>query len=185
VKPASPGIRISAGSLKGRRLEVPRDARPTEGKVREALFSILAPELEGARFLDLFAGSGAVGLEAVSRGALSATFVESDRRALAVLSRNLSLAPKRSCELVAGDVDRVLLELAAASRRFEVVFADPPYSRLPNEAQVVAMARLLVEGGRLAFEHAARATVPLEAGKFVRIETRRYGLAALSFYGSS
>jgi 16S rRNA (guanine966-N2)-methyltransferase len=183
VKSAPAGVRISAGTLKGRRLVVPPQARPSEGKVKEALFSILGGDLEGARFLDLFAASGAVGLESISRGALAATFVESDRKALAILAKNLSLAPPGACELIGGDVDRVLLELVAAGRKFDVVFADPPYSRPPEEGFLRSAARLLAPGGKLVFEHSSRVGAPAEAGDLVRIETRRYGLAALSFYG--
>jgi 16S rRNA (guanine966-N2)-methyltransferase len=180
-----PGPRVAAGALKGRRLEAPAGIRPSEGKVKEALFSIWSAELDGASFLDLFAGSGAVGVEAVSRGALAATFVESDRRALAMLHRNLALLPKGAAQARPGDVDRVLDELAAEGRRFELIFADPPYVRVPEAGFLVRCGRLLAPGGKIAFEHSSRSVAPLEAGDLVRIETRRYGEAALSFYGRS
>jgi 16S rRNA (guanine966-N2)-methyltransferase len=180
---SAPGVRITAGALKGRRLEVPPGARPSEGRVREALFSILGAEIENARFLDLFAGSGAVGIEAISRGALTATFVESDRRAVAALSRNLDRLPRGSHERIAGDVDRALDDLAVRGREFDLVFADPPYSRPPEAGLLDAIGRVLAPGGRLAFEHAARTAAPIETRRLVRIDGRTYGAATLTFYG--
>jgi 16S rRNA (guanine966-N2)-methyltransferase len=174
---------VSAGSIKGRRLETPTGIRPSEGKVKEALFSIWTGEVEGATFLDLFAGSGAIGIEAVSRGALSATFVESDRRAIATLHRNVALLPRGAAAVRPGDVDRVIEELAAEGRRFELIFADPPYAREPESGFLERCGRLLAPGGKIAFEHSSRVASPAEAGVLVRLEIRRYGAAALSFYG--
>ena len=179
------GIRVSAGSIKGRRLETPAGIRPSEGKVKEALFSIWTEEIEGATFLDLFAGSGAMGIEAVSRGALAATFVESDRRAIVTLHRNVALLSPGAATVRPGDVDRVLDELVSERRRFDLIFADPPYVREPEPGFLVRCGRLLAPGGKIAFEHSSRVAAPVEAGDLVRIETRRYGAAALSFYGRS
>ena len=151
--------------------------------MKEALFSILSGDVEGASFLDLFAGSGAIGIEAVSRGALSATFVESDRRAIAILHRNAALLPRGAAAVRPGDVDRVLEELAGDGRRFDLIFADPPYARGPDSGFLERCGRLLAPGGKIAFEHSSRVASPAEAGDLVRIETRRYGAAALSFYG--
>lgn len=181
MKPA--GVRIGSGDLKGRRLEVPAGIRPSEGKVKAALFSIWSAELAGASFLDLFAGSGAVGVEAVSRGALSATFVESDRRVLPRLRRNLAHLPAGAATLHAGDAEAALSALHAAGSRFELVFADPPYSRHPDEALLELCSRVLESGGKLAFEHGSRVRLPMETGDLVRIESRRYGESALTFYG--
>jgi 16S rRNA (guanine966-N2)-methyltransferase len=123
-----------AGLYGGRRLQAPagRSTRPTSDRVREALFSILGSEaLEGARVLDLFAGSGALGIEALSRGAASATFVESDPRAAAVVARNLESLG------AAGTVHRrdVFAWLRDAHDTYGVVFADPPYSSAGRTAQ--------------------------------------------------
>ena len=119
-------MRVVAGRLGGRRLEAPkgRDTRPTSDRVREALFSILGPRVEGAHALDLFAGSGALGIEALSRGAASATFVDSDARATAVLRRNLQSFG------LAEHVERrdALSYLERATATFDLVFLDPPYS---------------------------------------------------------
>jgi 16S rRNA (guanine966-N2)-methyltransferase len=126
-------LRIVAGACGGRRIETPtgRATRPTTDRVREALFSILGASVEGATVLDLFAGSGALGIEALSRGAAEATFVESHPRAVEVIRRNLA-------ELdLAGRVQRrdVFAWLAEASGPYSVVFADPPYSSAGRTAQ--------------------------------------------------
>ena len=124
-------MRITGGRFGGRALKVPKtDAvRPTQDRVREALFNILAPEMPGAAFLDLFAGSGAVGLEALSRGAASVTFVEANRRHLAVLKENLAAllpSPPPPVALVAADCYRYLSSYAGPG--FTIAFADPPYA---------------------------------------------------------
>lgn len=179
----SPGVRIGAGALKGRRLETPGGIRPSEGKVKAALFSILTSELDGASFLDLFAGSGAVGMEAVSRGAVSSTFVESDRPVLGVLRRNLELLPRGAAVVRPGDAEGELSRLAETGERFELIFADPPYSRLLDERFLELCSRVLAPGGKVAIEHSSRSQPPVEAGDLIRIETRRYGETALTLYG--
>jgi len=123
-------MRITGGEFGGRNLAVPKsDAiRPTQDRVRESLFNILAPEIAGASFLDLFAGSGAVGIEALSRGAAAATFVESSRRHVAVLCQNLAavrVTPPKG-EVVTADAYRWLA--AYSGPGFTIAFADPPYA---------------------------------------------------------
>ena len=120
-------MRITGGKFGGRTLKVPKsDAiRPTQDRVREALFSILAPELAGADFLDLFAGCGAVGLEALSRGARSVTFVEKDRKHLTVLRENVA-AVGAAAQVVAADCYRFLEGFSGSG--FAIAFADPPYA---------------------------------------------------------
>ena len=122
-------MRITGGEFGGRGLSVPRTGalRPTQDRVREALFNILAPEMSGADFLDLFAGTGSVGLEALSRGAGRATFVESDRRHLAVLRENVAaVAAGGRAEVVASDAYRWLGNYSGPG--FSIAFADPPYA---------------------------------------------------------
>jgi len=122
-------MRITGGEFGGRNLAVPKsDAiRPTQDRVREALFNILAPEIGGAAFLDLFAGSGAVGIEALSRGAASVTFVEANRKHSAVLQQNLIALNFRpsTFNLVVADVYRWIATYTGAG--FTMAFADPPY----------------------------------------------------------
>ncbi|MEO6867897.1 MAG: 16S rRNA (guanine(966)-N(2))-methyltransferase RsmD [Gaiellales bacterium] len=126
-------MRIVSGQFRGRRLATPRgrDVRPTADRVREALFSILG-DVEGLTVLDLFAGTGAMGLEAISRGAAGATFVEIDRQAHEVVSRNIAATisdGSDATELIKGDATRVARSLALAQRRFDLIFFDPPYDR--------------------------------------------------------
>ena len=104
----SPGIRVASGAMKGRKLEVPPGIRPTEQKVREALFSIWGERLAEATLLDLFAGSGAVAIEAISRGALSTTLVESNRSVVAALERKVAPLPRGSYRLLALPAERGL-----------------------------------------------------------------------------
>jgi len=122
-------MRVTGGELRGRAITAPSTAslRPTQDRVREALFNILAPEIAGADFLDLFAGTGAVGLEALSRGARRATFVESNRRHLAILDANVAaLGTASRAEVVAADAYRWIASRQGGS--FSIAFADPPYA---------------------------------------------------------
>jgi 16S rRNA (guanine966-N2)-methyltransferase len=121
-------VRVVAGLYRGRRLEAPsgRSTRPTADRVRESLFSILGP-IDGLRVLDLFAGSGALGIEALSRGAASAVFVESDARAAAVIRRNLDSLGAEA-RVHRRDALAWLGSAAGAGETYDVVFADPPYS---------------------------------------------------------
>lgn len=179
----SAGVRVSSGDLKGRRLEVPDGIRPTEQKVKEALFSIWGERLAEAVLLDLFAGSGAVAIEALSRGAFMATLVESNRTVLATLKRNVSLLSPGSFRLIPLPVARALGELADRSTEFDLVFADPPYSWVPDAGFLAVCGRLLRTGGTLTVEHSARVELPVEAGALVRTDSRRYGESALTFFG--
>lgn len=138
-------MRITGGKFGGRNLKVPKsDAiRPTQDRVREALFSILAPEIAGSDFLDLFAGCGAVGLEALSRGARSATFVEQNRRHLAVLNENLG-AVGQEAAVIAADCYRYLATYAGPG--FSIAFADPPYALGEEKGYAQVLATLAARG---------------------------------------
>ncbi len=123
-------VRVISGAAKGRRLAVPEVAglRPTSDRARETLFNVLAPRLQGARFLDLFAGSGAVGIEALSRGAAAAVFIEQDARAVATLEANLELCRFAGIgNVVPGGWRGALRRLAGAEEPFDIAFLDPPY----------------------------------------------------------
>ena len=154
--------RIIAGSAGGRRLAVPPGSgtRPTSDRVRESLFSRLESlgAVVGARVLDLYAGSGALGLEAVSRGAVSAVLVEADRRAAAVCRENARTLGMREVTVVADRVERYLPAAASRSERFELVLLDPPYA-LPDSRLgevLTGVAHLLVDEGLIVVERAAR-----------------------------
>jgi 16S rRNA (guanine(966)-N(2))-methyltransferase RsmD len=181
VSRGGPGVRVIGGELKGQRLAVGAGVRPTEGRVREALFSIWQERVAGARLLDLFAGSGAVAIEALSRGARSAVCVEADREALRVLERNRDLLPPgvltvRRARLPAG------LAALASLGPFDLVFADPPYRWAEHDRLVAALAPLLAPGGEAAIEHSARLPSPAAAPGLVLADQRRYGESALAFY---
>jgi 16S rRNA (guanine966-N2)-methyltransferase len=168
--------RIVAGTAGGRRLVVPpRGTRPTSERVREAVFSALEAGygLAGARVLDLYAGSGALGLEALSRGAASATFVESDRRALDVLRRNAATVGLAGVTVVAGTVESVL---AGAASEYDVIMADPPYGTdVDAVLRLVARGGWLAEDGVLVVERAARDGEPDLPAGLAMLRSRRYG----------
>lgn len=167
-------MRIVAGSFRGRPLAVPKDprVRPTADRVREAWMSILQEALPAARVLDLFAGSGALGLEALSRGAATAEFVELNAPSLAALRQNIeSLAVEPRAVVHRGDALRFAGRLPPGA--FDICFADPPYSR-DDAARLVALFRQSPFARILAVEHPARTTLPGD-------ETRRYGDTAVTF----
>jgi 16S rRNA (guanine966-N2)-methyltransferase len=167
-------VRIVAGEFGGRRLVVPRDGRvrPTADRVREAWMSILGPELDGARVLDLFAGSGALGLEALSRGAASATFVETAPASLEALRANIGALDVASRVSVhRGDALRFAQGLVAGA--YDVAFADPPY-RTDAADRLVALFRQRPFARILSVEHPADRRVEGD-------ETRRYGDTAVTF----
>ena len=123
-----PGLRVSGGDAKGRRLKAPKGIRPTQGMVKQAIFNLVGPGIEGADVLDLFAGSGALGIEALSRGAAVVTFVDHQARGLAILRQNLDvLGLKERARLVRGDVVRWLEASPDVVKRAGFVFLDPPY----------------------------------------------------------
>jgi 16S rRNA (guanine966-N2)-methyltransferase len=170
-------MRIVAGEWGGRRIQAPpgRGTRPTTDRVREAWMSTVASHLPGARVLDLFAGSGALGLEALSRGAASATFVEQDAKALAALRANLdALGASEAATVVKSDALKYARGLGVGS--FDLAFADPPYGK--------GFARELAEAfaetpfaGLLCIEHGKDDVLPELAGA----RTRRYGDTYLTY----
>lgn len=177
-------IRVTGGLHKGRYLTVPPGARPTEGRVREALFSIWQEPLKGgARLLDLFAGSGAVGLEAAGRGALRVVCVEQSRRSFSLLQSNRDRLGEALVELRRLKVPAGLEELVArGDGPFDLIFADPPYRFSGYTALLAGIEPLLDEHGEVAVEHSARTPPPGEAGGLIRVDLRTYGESALSFY---
>ena len=174
-------MRVIAGRLGGRRLTAPRglDTRPTSDRVREALFSALG-DVSGARALDLYAGTGALGIEALSRGAAHATFVESARPALAALRANLgALGLASSTRVVALPVARAA---AALPGPFDLVFADPPYAALAEvPVALTALAAAIAPGARVVVEHASRDPAPEIAGLTPR-PSRAYGDTTVTIY---
>jgi 16S rRNA (guanine966-N2)-methyltransferase len=192
------GLRIVGGTARGRRILVPPSGtRPTSERAREALFNRLDTllDIDGSRVLDLYAGSGAVGLEALSRGAVFARFVESDRRAAALIRANIAtvLGVSRSsalADVTAIDVRPVHLVLAAdpPERPFDVIFADPPYAVAAGDidalAQIATRPEWLVDGGVIIVERSARTEAPKWPEWVEPLAAKRYGEGVL-WYGRS
>ena len=183
-------MRVIAGSHRGRRLSGPQgDAlRPTSDKVREALFSILGTQVSGGRFLDLYAGTGAVGIEALSRGASAVTFVESNPQAVQLLQKNL-----RACQLLDRAQVRVGEAAAFLERKdwwagpYDVLFADPPYD-VRDELEVLIHAwrpGLLSEHAAVIIEQDSRTTLPALIDHAALVRRYLYGDTALYLYGLS
>jgi 16S rRNA (guanine966-N2)-methyltransferase len=150
-------VRIIAGRLKGRRLKAAAwdGLRPTSDKLRETLFNILAPRIDGARVLDGFAGTGAVGIEAFSRGAAQVTFVEQDRRAVALIEENLrGCGVEGGYTIHRGDAATVLPGLG--SNAFDLILLDPPYDITSMTPVLDASSQALAPGGLVVLEHATR-----------------------------
>jgi len=181
-------MRVIAGADRGRRLRAPRGlrTRPTADRVRETLFDILGPAVAGQRVLDLFAGTGAVGIEALSRGATRAVFLERGREALGALRANLAALgiPRARARVVAGDILSALPRVARTEEPFDLVFVDPPYaSRLARGAlEALAESPLLFSGTRVVVQHSVRTELPPRVGALVAERTRRVGDTALTFF---
>jgi len=180
-------MRIIAGRYRGHPIAAPagRTARPTTDRVREALFSILGASVEDAAVLDLFAGSGALGLEALSRGAARAVFVEASPRSLAALHKNINRLGTEAIRVARGRVEDTLGRLARNGETFDLVFLDPPYHKglAAQIVQRLSAGPLLRPGARVVAEHEADAPPPkaLEGG-LIQDDMRRYGETVLTFY---
>jgi 16S rRNA (guanine(966)-N(2))-methyltransferase RsmD len=149
------------------------------------LFSIWQERMPGARFLDLFCGSGAAGLEALSRGAGSAVLVDADGKALAVAARNRDRLQAQVCRTVRAALPAGLASALLGEESFDLIFADPPYAFEHWQELLEAVEARLADSGEAVIEHTARAELPGRVSSIERIETRRYGETALSFYRRS
>ncbi|HEX7139425.1 MAG TPA: 16S rRNA (guanine(966)-N(2))-methyltransferase RsmD [Vicinamibacterales bacterium] len=168
-------MRIIAGTLKGRRLDAPTwtGLRPTSDKLRETLFNVLAPRMSGARVLDGYAGTGAVGIEALSRGAAEVVFVDRDVRARRLVGANLARCGIAACAIIRATFNALGV--------FDIVLLDPPYDDSPE--QVLAdSATLIAPSGVLVLEHARRRAAPETAAGLRRTRQIRSGDSMLSFY---
>src|SRR4051812_30673764 len=180
-------MRVIAGELKGQRLVAPRGwkVRPTSDRVREAIFSALGERVLGARVLDLYCGTGALAIEALSRGAASAVLVDQDTRPALGNVHRLGLAAR--AELVRADVGRWLAQpsSAASTGDFDLVFVDAPYRLADPVAKDldIHLPRLLADGGRAVIESGARR--PLRIDSLEPLRQRRYGAADVTIYGET
>ena len=174
-------MRIIAGSHKGSRIFAPKgETRPTGDRVREAAFNLIG-RVDGTAVLDLFAGSGAMGLEALSRGAASAVFVESDREAQRAIERNLEKLDLKGARIVKSDARRALATEAAAGRRYDLVLVDPPYRMLDSLLPTLSryLPALVAEDGLVVVESAKREHPELPLPERT---SRVYGSARLTVF---
>jgi len=183
-------VRIIAGKYRGRNLKSPPSlqVRPTLDRLRETLFNVIAPRIEGARFLDLCAGSGAVGIEALSRGATHVTFVDKSRKMCALVEANLELCrvSAEQAEVVQAEAaDYLLRSLKRKAAPFDMVFFDPPY--VADYLPVIELLgqnteELIAENGMLVVEHHHKNSLPDEVGSIIRSRILKQGDSALSFF---
>lgn len=176
-------MRIIAGTLKGRTLDAPTwdGLRPTSDRLRETLFNVLGQWLDGARVLDVCSGTGAVAIEALSRGAERATCLDHDARACALVRTNAArLGVENRCMIVRGEAP-TSITAARLGGPFDVIVLDPPYAAPWIDQAVAAAAVLLAPGGRLVLEHGAKHVAP-EVPGIVLERTRRQGDSALTTY---
>ena len=193
-------MRVIAGKYRSRRLQTLRGTalRPSSDRLRETLFNILGPAIEGSLFLDLFAGSGAVGVEALSRGAHGAIFVENHPAGAALIARNLAslgiptaaqVASRKTfagtAEILRMDAMEALERLASGGAHVDFVFADPPYANVRAYENILAFlgeSDLLARSGRVVAEHRRNRDLPAIAGHLERTRVLEQGDTALSFY---
>lgn len=183
-------MRVIAGEFRSRKLEAPHGmaTRPTSDRLREALFNVLGARVEGARFADLYAGSGAVGIEAISRGAEFVWFAEKAAPALKAIRANLAALKIASGYTIEDrGVRRLLEQMAAKERSAEIVFLDPPYEAEEEYASTMGLLAglervVLADGGIVIAEHARKKGLEERYGALVRTRVLEQGDAALSFY---
>ena len=179
-------MRVIAGRLRGRRLKSPswEGLRPTSDKLRETLFNVLGARVVGARVVDGYAGTGAVGIEAISRGATQVTFVDSDRRAQALIAENLATCGiETGYTMVRSTAERAwsMLLTDPAFAPFDLILLDPPYDQPAGET-LAGVDALLAPEGWVVLEHARRIAAPDHAGRLDRARDLRSGDSALAFY---
>jgi len=181
-------MRVIAGKFKGRNLKSPpsTQVRPTSDRLRETLFNVIAARAPDARFLDLCAGSGAVGIEALSRGAAHATFVDRSRRSCQLIEANLKLCqvPEADRDIYCSEATEFLKQTSShTAERWDLVYFDPPYKEnyLPT-LEILGSSQLLNDDGLLVVEHHHKTDLPETTGKLRRTRILKQGDSSLSFY---
>ena len=178
-------MRIISGLHRGATLFSPKDknVRPTSARAKEALFNIFQPRIEGSRFLDLFGGVGAIGLEAVSRGAGRVVIVEKTESALIEKNiKKLKLGDSGIVELIKTDVVTACGKLSATGEQFDIVFADPPWDAGLEETAISCADRLLASDGLFALEAFHKTAIPESKGSCLLTESRKYGDTTFHFF---
>jgi 16S rRNA (guanine(966)-N(2))-methyltransferase RsmD len=176
-------MRITTGKFKGRIVKMPKGIRSTQEKVRKALFDILG-DIEGLSFLELFAGSGAVGFEAVSRGAADLTLVEYNRDCLLAIKKNIESLKPKSCNLYPLEAHRAIQAFYKNKRKFDIIFLDPPYYQglAKKILQSLGAYDILARNGLVIVQHFKKDELPKAYGELCLIKTSSYGDTALSLY---
>lgn len=182
-------MRVIAGLARGVRLQSPpgNQVRPTTDRVKESLFQVIGPFFDGGRVLDLFAGTGALGIEALSRGAEQAIFVERSR-AVQIVRNNLERTGfRQQGEVLRGDARRVLPMLIKRELSFRLIFLDPPYRDpiLLRILQIIGDSKLLGKDGILVAEHPDDRFLPEKVGSLLQIRTLRFGETTIHLYQNS
>jgi 16S rRNA (guanine966-N2)-methyltransferase len=181
-------MRVIAGTYRSRILKSLKGLalRPTSDKLRETLFNVLGSGITASRFLDVFAGTGAVGIEALSRGATQATFIENHAPSAALIRKNLaSLEVSSAANVNCADAVKGLAALEAAARQYDYIFIDPPYAATEDYSRVmkhVASSNILAPGGIVIVEHRKTFNIAESFASLSRVRLLRQGDAALSFY---
>lgn len=179
-------MRIITGKARGLKLTTPKnmDVRPTSDRVKESLFNIIGTKIVGTRVLDLFAGTGNLGLEAWSRGAEKVVFIDESQASLQLVHSNITKAKaEKETKVLKGNAVKVIADLAARGERFDFIFCDPPYNKgLPAQIiEQVAKYEIVVPGGYLVVEHSQHEILPELPLKLEIIRSEKYGETLISF----
>lgn len=179
-------MRIVGGTARGRPLRTPSGSdvtRPTADRVRQTIFNVLGQTCDGLRVLDLFAGTGALGLEAVSRGAVHAVLVDSGREAAALCRENTqALGFQQQVEVLSLPVERALEQLRARKAGFELVFSDPPYAAKAGMSVLEGLDAIVELGGVAVIEHDEAEVLPERVGRWLREDERSFGATTVSIF---
>ncbi|MBU0759281.1 MAG: 16S rRNA (guanine(966)-N(2))-methyltransferase RsmD [Candidatus Omnitrophica bacterium] len=180
-------MRIIGGKFRGRTLEMPKAIRPTSDKVREALFEILKNRINGSDFLDLYCGSGAMGIEALSRGAGRVSFVDNNPGNIAIVRKNLTslgLSDISCFNIYKKDALKALLDFKESCLRFDVVFLDPPYHNDMAKNSLIAISNydILARNAIIVAEIYKKEDLPESVGSLKKIRSSRYGDTVLEFF---
>jgi 16S rRNA (guanine(966)-N(2))-methyltransferase RsmD len=184
-------MKIIAGQYKGRNFYMPRGLRPTQNIARKAIFDLLGQDLAGLTFLDIFAGSGAVGLEALSRGASHVTFVEKEPKFAGIIRENIDLLEMplgkggySLYKVINTDAFAVIKVLAREGRKFDIIFADPPYGcgLVRKTLKTLGAYDIVMPNSTVILQHERREILPATEGRISLLRQRKYGNAVLSIY---
>lgn len=180
-------MRVIAGSLKGRRLKPPRgiETRPTTDRVKESIFSMIHTSITDSIIIDLFSGTGNLGIEALSRGAEKVFFVDKNKNSIKLIKENIeSMGLKEKSEVLFCDALRAIKRLASLPNKFDIIFMDPPYSKgfiIPC-MEAIDAERILNEDGFILIEHDLKDTLPNKVGRLTKRKEKKYGNTMISIY---